>query len=229
MDPAVEDDGAGTRAGLLARRRVLLVALGAVLLVAAVVLAVVLATGGDEPDDAGAGTAATAGATPSATEEPAPPSEEAPDPAAPVDPGTPAPADPDAEVPALPAVALDQSVAVDEVTASITLIEEIDGTATGPGDVAGPALRITVRIVNETDADVPLDGISVNAFHGEERTPAPPLGDPSRSPFAGVLAPTDTAEGVYVFRVPVDRRHLVTVEVGYKAGAPLAVFSGRVG
>jgi hypothetical protein len=130
--------------------------------------------------------------------------------------------------PALPAVALDEAVAVEEVTASIASIEEIEGQATGPGDVAGPALRITVRIVNETGGDVPLDGVAVNAYHGADLTPATPLDDPSRSWFTGLLPAGEAVEGVYVFRVPPEARDHVTVEVGYRPGAPLALFTGAV-
>jgi hypothetical protein len=130
--------------------------------------------------------------------------------------------------PALPAVALDESVAVGEVTASLTQIEEITGQATGPGDVAGPALRVAVRIHNGTQAAIPLDGVAVNAYYRADLTPAPPLNDPSASAFYGSLRAGEAAEAVYVFRVPPDQRGQVTLEVGYRPGAPLAIFSGAV-
>ncbi|CCG01722.1 hypothetical protein [Blastococcus saxobsidens] len=189
-----------------------------------------LALGNGDEKSAAATDSSPASASPTATSEPTVPSETpdpSTDPLPQEEPGT--EGSDSGEVPVLPVVALDESVAVGDVTASIALIEEIDGRATGPGDVAGPALRVTVRVVNETSGDVALDGVSVNLYHGPERTPGSPLDDPSRSPFAGALPPGDAAEGVYVFRVPADAREDVTVEVRYRAGAPLALFSGPVG
>lgn len=128
--------------------------------------------------------------------------------------------------PLLPVVALDEIASVDQVAVSMESIEAIDGQGVGPGNVAGPALRVTLRIENRGSSDVTVDDVSVNLFHGPELTPASPLDDPSRSPFRGTLAPGDTAEGSYVFSVPTGARDQVTVEVGYRAGASRAQFSG---
>jgi hypothetical protein len=45
-----------------------------------------------------------------------------------------------------------------------------------------------------------------------------------------MVEPGQSAEGVYVFTVPVpaDARDQVTIEVGYEAGAPLLQFTGPV-
>ncbi|UOX99770.1 hypothetical protein [Blastococcus sp. PRF04-17] len=215
----------GRQAGTVAppardRRRLLLLAAAAAVLVAALV-ALVVVLGND--DDEGTTNAAATGATSSSARDtsviPPPP--------------TPTPTGPTGNVdelpPALPEVALDAPAAVGNgVVATLPSIESIQGTAVGPGNVAGPALRITVRIENGTDEPIWLDGVAVNTYYGEDRSPASPLDDPSRRPFGGRLESGASGEGVYVFSVPTDVRDLVTIEVGYQAGAPLLLFTGAV-
>jgi hypothetical protein len=191
-------------------------ALAVVLIVLAVVGALVL---GDRESDVPAGpesatrTTVTPPSTPSVTPEPTEPT-----------PTT-------DELPAeLPAVALDgRAEAGNGVVALLPSIEAIQGTGTGPGNIAGPALRVTVRLENGTAESMSLDSVAVNVYYGAERTPASPLDDPSSAPFHGPLAPAKSADGVYVVRVPADARGDVTVEVGYRAGAPLLIFNGSAG
>ncbi|MFW3170539.1 hypothetical protein [Geodermatophilus sp. CPCC 206100] len=196
-------------------RRRLLVAAAVVVLVAAVV-GVLLALSGGEGDGTAAAatpTAPSAGATapaPLPTPEPTGPTEDVDEPPA-----------------ALPEVALDEPAAVGNgVVARIADLEAIDGTAVGPGNIAGPALRVTVRIENGTEEAVSLGGVAVNVSHGPDRTPASPLDDESQRAFDAMVQPGESADGVYVFSVPSDARDQVTVEVGYQAGAPLLLFTG---
>jgi hypothetical protein len=225
------------------RRRRLLVAVGSALVVVALVVLGFVLGGDDETAAADGGAAATssqpAHATAGAPSAGAPsgsapsgsaPSGRAPE-TSPPPPVTPAPTGPtgdvDAPPPAQPAVALDQPAAVgDGVTASITSIEPIQGTGTGRGNVAGPALRVAVRIDNGTAKPVSLDGVTVGLTSGDDHTPASPLDDPSQVPFAGTVRPGDTADGTYVFSIAEDARDAVTVTVGYRAGAPILVFTG---
>jgi hypothetical protein len=131
--------------------------------------------------------------------------------------------------PALSAVPLDATAEVgDGVSATLPRIEAIRGTGRGPGNMPGPAVRLTVRIHNGTGQPVSVDGVAVNMAYGADLTPASPLDDPSQAPFRGTVNPGQSADGVYVFSVPSDARDSVTVEVGYRAGAPLLVFTGRV-
>ncbi|MGY1771718.1 hypothetical protein [Blastococcus sp. SYSU D00813] len=203
------------------RRRRLLAAGAALLVAVAAMVVVLLTTGGDDGDGdtatPGAGAAATSGAPVDETIAPLPPT---PTPTGPTE-------DVDQPPPAQPEVPLDAPAAVGNgIVATVTSVEAIDGTAVGPGNIAGPALRITVRIENGTAEAVSLDGVAVNLYSGPERTPASPLDDPSRVPFTGMVEPGAAGEGVYVFSVPADARDLVTVEVGYQAGAPLLLFTG---
>ncbi|MGY1854933.1 hypothetical protein [Modestobacter sp. SYSU DS0290] len=218
------DAGARDRA---TRRRAALAA-GVVVVVAAVVLALVLGRGSGESGGAAAGTATAAPSSGAAASSSAPATEGPAASEAPVatPEGDQATGDLDAPPPSLAAVQLDEPVVVDEVTLSVVSVEAIDGTGVGVGNVAGPALRVTVRARNGTEAPQDLDAVSVNLSTGADETPASPLRDPSAAPFAGTLAPGDTAEGVYVFSVPVAARDMVTVEVGHRPGAPVAVFRG---
>ncbi|MCZ2830217.1 hypothetical protein O2W14_15375 [Modestobacter sp. VKM Ac-2986] len=213
-------------------RRRLALAAAATALVAAVVAAVTLGGGGSAPSAAGAdatptGTAATSSAPAAGS---AAPTSEAPPPS----PQTPTPTGPTSDAdegpPELPAVPLDAPATVGNgVVAALPRIESIDASANGPGNIAGPALRVTVQVTNGTAEPVSLGGVATNLYLGPDRTPASPVEDPSQAPFTGTVAPGASATGVYVFSVPVDARSAVTVEVGYEAGAPLLQFTGPVG
>src|SRR3712207_8997076 len=61
--------------------------------------------------------------------------------------------------------------------------------------IAGPALRVTVRVENGTAEPVALGGVAVNLAYGPDRTPASPLDDSSRRPFATMVEPGQSAEG----------------------------------
>jgi hypothetical protein len=118
--------------------------------------------------------------------------------------------------PALPAVPLDESVAVEDVTVSLPSVERVDARGVGPGNVAGPGVRVTVRVRNDAAADLLLDGVSVNLTYGSESVPGSPVNDDSAAPFGGALRPGGTAEGVYVFSLPAAQRASVAVEVGVR-------------
>jgi hypothetical protein len=199
----------------------LLLALAAVVVVAALVVVLLVVTGdGDEPGDPAASrTPVPTAAVPSTT---AAPTSAAPGPTGPA-------VNADELPPALAPVPLDGTAdGGDGVTATLPRIEAIQGTAVGPGNVAGPALRVTVRIQNGSAEPLSVDGVAVNLYLGEELAPANPLDDPSQQAFTGRVQPGESADGVYVFTVPTDRRDAVTVEVGYGPGVPFLRWSGPV-
>ena len=220
--------GAEAPATRTPRRRWLLVAGVVVLVVLAVVAFLLVRTGAGEP----AGTAGSAASSATAPPDPAAGSS-----SPGTEPGTPAPVteEPatspvaaDEAPPALPAVALDEPVAVGDVTASLVALETVDAEGVGRGSVSGPALLVTVRLANGTAEPLALDGVSVNLAHGADRVPGSPVADRRGKPFAGTVRAGGSAEARYVFSVPLEARDAVTVEVGARAGAPIAVFSGPV-
>ena len=201
------------------RRRWLLA--GMAVLLVGVLGAVLVVRGGDDESPQAAGDAATAtsGAPtpPPETVAPPPPT---PEPTGPTESATALPV-------SLPEVPLDASAAVGNgVVAGIVELEAIEGSAVGPGNIAGPALRVTVGIENGTAVPVSVSGVAVNLYYGPDKAPASPLEDPSQRPFTGMLEPGESGQGVYVFTVPADQRDVVTIEVGYQAGAPLLLFTG---
>ena len=223
IDGGASAPSAGTTtqppSGARTRRRLVLAAAAALLVVALV--AVLLLTGGDDEDPgrAAVGSAAPSTSAPGATGTVAPTSAPEATDAAPNDNELP---------PARPAVALDaQGEVGNGIVVAIPAIDAIQGAGQGPGNVAGPALRVTVRITNGTDADVALGGVAVNLSYGSEATPASPLDDPSQRPFTGSVAPGGQVDAVYVFSVPTDARENVTIDVGYQPGAPRVLFTGR--
>jgi hypothetical protein len=214
------------------RRRRWIAAIVAVVVLAAAALTLVLTLGGDDDrdEDGGGGGSAAGSAAPTSAPATAPATAPGTETVAPLPP-TPTPTGPTEDVDeppaALPEVPLDAPAAVGNgIVATVASIESFEGTADGPGNIAGPALRITVRIENGTAEDVSLDGVAVNLYTGDDRAPASPLEDPSRAPFTGTVEPGATAEAVYVFSVATDTRDVVTLEVGYQAGAPLLLFTG---
>ena len=204
------------------RRRLVVLAAALVVVAVVAVVAALALRGDDEAGTSAAGAPADPGAAASTT---AAPPELAP---APVTPEPAGPTEDASELPpSLTPVGFDQPAAVGNgITAEVVSLEAVEGTGQGAGNIAGPALRVTVRISNGTTGPVSLDGVAVDLAHGEEQVPASPIGDPSSAPFAGSLQPSESREGVYVFTVPAEDRELVTLSVGYQAGAPFMVFTG---
>ena len=110
---------------------------------------------------------------------------------------------------------------------SLTSIRAIHVGAVGPGEVAGPALAVTVRVANRTSRPLRLDSASVTLVDaaGQVGTPTPA---PPASPLKGAVKPGATAQGVYVFNVPRSTRNMVNIFVSYSAGKPVAHFRGAV-
>jgi hypothetical protein len=233
MTPETAGDRTGPSRRPVSRRR-RLAAAAAGLLALFVVSAVVLTRGDDErATPAATGTSSSApspGPTPgSPAAGPTPLASAnasvAPAPGSPT--AAPAPGSADELPPALPQVELTDTASVgDGVSVEVATIERFEGEAVGPGNVSGPAVRVTVRITNDTAEPLDVDSVSVNVGLGPDVTPAPPLDDVSRAPFSGTVAPGGTAEGRYVFRLPPGAQDPAVVEVGYRPGAPLALFVG---
>jgi hypothetical protein len=128
---------------------------------------------------------------------------------------------------ALPPVALTKKVApVPGVVFSISPLEAVEGIAQGPGEIAGPALRFTLAVRNDTAKPVSLALAVVNVYAGTERAPATELRKPGGVPLPGRVASGATATGVFVFSVPDDLRDQVQVAVDFAVGAPIVVFQG---
>lgn len=214
-----------TAEGSAAKRRTALVWLVvSAAVIAAIVILVVVATGAPRQDDA-----SSPGSTSSASPAPgtSPTDEATADPTTPPDASAP-PADPGQPVqpPAQEVGLTEQAAPVPGVTFSISGLEAVDGVANGPGEVAGPALRFTLSVRNDTAEAVSLVATVVNLFAGADRAPAAELGEPGGVPLPETVAPGETATGVFVFNVPTDQRDQVQISVDYSVDAPIVLFEG---
>lgn len=135
---------------------------------------------------------------------------------------------PEAPVTTAPAVALtDTADFGGRVTARISQVSAIQANATLPGEVAGPAVAVTVEVANGSAAAIGLDTVTVTAQDAAGNPATSISADPAAA-LTGSLDPGATASGTYVFTVPTDQRNPITVTVNYSTGAPTLVFSGAV-
>ncbi|MET1007941.1 MAG: hypothetical protein ABWX96_20485 [Propionibacteriaceae bacterium] len=113
------------------------------------------------------------------------------------------------------------------LTVSLKDIKSVKGVAKAPGEIAGPAIKITLEATNDSKKDISLDTVTVAVSYGKDRSPAVELSD-GRRPFSGKLGGGDSENGVYVYTVPTDERDDVRVEVSYTGEAPTVAFEGSV-
>jgi len=206
-------------------------AIGAAVVLVALVLAVVL-TRSDDTDTAATGTASTATVRESIDPSKGSPPDPSSSPSAGDETPTATPEEPTAE----PEPAPTQTVPVDEegtpeagVTAAVSKIEAVEGTAEVPGEVGGPSLRVTVQIDNQTGSELDLSFAVVNLYYGEDMKPALPLGQPGVEPFPGSVDAGGSASGTYVFNVPVDERDDITIELDLSVDSTVVLFRGPAG
>jgi hypothetical protein len=113
------------------------------------------------------------------------------------------------------------------LTVQLASISAVEAEAKAPGEISGPALRVTVDAANDAGEAVSLDGVVVFLSYGDDRTPASQFGS-SSDPLVGDLAPGGSRTGTYVFSVPPDQRDDVRVEISYTGSAPTVAFTGSV-
>jgi hypothetical protein len=114
------------------------------------------------------------------------------------------------------------------VTGKITAIRSVHATAKQPGEIAGPALAITLRLDNGSSKAIDLANAIVNLYYGPAKTPGNPMSTAPNRPFRSTLAAGHAATAIYVFTVPTARQQgVLTVEMSYSPTAPVVVFRGR--
>ncbi|WP_019135049.1 hypothetical protein [Cellulomonas massiliensis] len=208
------------------RPRRLWLLLGLLAVVAAVVVAVLLSRGtvaAVPPAPTGSASSsspAPGGPTASATSRPASPSPSATRSSSPTSPA------PGGRPTAAPVPITATATPVRGVTAHVARIEAVTGKAELPGEVGGPALRVTVQVDNGTRKAVDLRGLVVNLYVGRDAAPAVELSTGERA-MPDSVAPGKSASGVWVFTVPADERDLVAVEVDLATDVPVVVFRGE--
>jgi hypothetical protein len=126
-----------------------------------------------------------------------------------------------------PPVALDEPASFGSgLVARVTGLEAVQGEARGPGETAGPALRVVVEIRNTSGRAVSLARAIVTVSYGREPAPGVALSGPGVRPLAGSVDAGGSATGSYVFGVPEDERTNIQVSISVDAAQPTVLFEG---
>jgi hypothetical protein len=112
------------------------------------------------------------------------------------------------------------------LTARLTTIKAIDAKAQLPGEVAGPALSLSVEVSNTGAKTVDLNAVVVTVLDSDE-APGGEMSSAPAKPLKGKLSAGKTVRGVYVFTIDKNKRNPVTVTVSI-SDAPVLVFTGTV-
>jgi hypothetical protein len=110
------------------------------------------------------------------------------------------------------------------VSAQITGVQSISAVATAPGDIAGPALAISLSLANGSAEVVEVDSVTVTASDATGAPASPVIGDQAQ-PFSGSMGPGETQNAVYAFRIPADAAAGALIVVSYRAGVSIATLT----
>ena len=114
-----------------------------------------------------------------------------------------------------------------ELSVRVVKMEAVQGTADGPGEIAGPSVRFTIRIDNKTGKRVALSDTVVNAYYGADAIPAIQLLGPGGEPFPKSVQDGGSASGIFVFNIPSEQRGDVRVTVDTSVKNPVIAFEGK--
>lgn len=93
----------------------------------------------------------------------------------------------------------------------VTKISDVSVEGTGPGEINGPGVAVTLKIKNGSTTSLDLNGTAVSAYFGD--LPASLSSAAPTDLLAGVLKPGKSATGTYVFMKPAGASAQVHVEV----------------
>jgi len=85
--------------------------------------------------------------------------------------------------------------------ASLVSVKETEVSGSGVGAANGDGYDIVIELENDSSKTIDLSAAVVNAYTGEERTPATPAEGKGAKPFSAKLAPGATVRGHYFFGV----------------------------
>jgi hypothetical protein len=98
--------------------------------------------------------------------------------------------------------------------------------AGGPGEVAGPAVVVRVRLTNDSSRTIDLNTVMVRLLQRDGQVPLPVTADPY-TPFVGTLGPGESRTGSYVYSTTRSRNKSWVIVVQYIAGSAIARFDVR--
>ncbi|MET3811359.1 hypothetical protein [Arthrobacter sp. UYEF3] len=108
----------------------------------------------------------------------------------------------------------------------IEKMEAVQGEATGPGEVAGPALRFQVTVDNPTSVALPTANPVLALAYGAALTPGLQLGGPGATRLPDAVNAHGSASAVYVFNVAADQREKVLILVNFGVAEDVLAFEG---
>lgn len=111
------------------------------------------------------------------------------------------------------------------VLVSITAVKHINAKGRGLGEISGPALAVTFRMLNRSSRTLSLNSVTAN-LTDDAGDPAVVMAGPPAQPFRGNLAAGKARSAVYVFAVAKDHRTPVTISFSYTTQAPVVLFRG---
>ena len=109
------------------------------------------------------------------------------------------------------------------VQIDVTSVRAVTLKAEGPGEVAGPGVRVEIAVTNDSSKAFNLGGLAVTASYAKG-TPASANDGPPADPLAGRLAAGKSAVGVYFFRVPRAEVDSLVVEVSSDSSPSIVIF-----
>lgn len=192
------------------------------------VIALATIAGACSSDDGAADATTTTEASSATTEAPSTPAETPDEAATPTTAPDGAVVAPGAAPGELEAVGLDATADFGNgVTARLTSIESTEAEAELPGEVAGPAVRVTVEMTNGSDQPVALDnvGVILTTAGGD---PMFLITHPDAVAFSGAVEPGASATGTYLFTIAPEDRADARLTVKHSADSPTAIFTGSL-
>jgi hypothetical protein len=109
-----------------------------------------------------------------------------------------------------------------DVTVTVRGLTAVSVGAQGPGEVAGPGVRVDLEVRNDSSEPFDLGTLAVNA--STDGTPAIPSDSAPAKALSGQLVRGRTATGVYVFTVPKGAEDDLRVDVSSSSAADVVVF-----
>jgi len=113
------------------------------------------------------------------------------------------------------------------VRVSIVSVVSTTVKAETPGEVAGPAVVVTVDVRNDSTETQSVDSAVVTLVAADGGFGIPTTAG-AGEPLSGSVEPKATVRGTYVFMLDPAAGRDVVVSINYAAGEPVAEFTGKV-
>lgn len=111
------------------------------------------------------------------------------------------------------------------VAVQVTDIRAVTTEARFPGEISGPGIAVTIRVVNSSSGAIDLDNAIVDVRGSDGARGIAVSGSPA-APMSGSLPPGQQTSGVYVFTIPQDQRRPISIRFSYAAETPIVLFVG---